>query len=163
MQIEVDLEKLVSRVIIDGILSPNNIQREVDSIIKSNEYKKIFSEQVKSRLNEILFSEEGKKQIDSSILNAIAASDLLESEIEKILEKDEYERILEKQIKDCLQEILFSEEGKEQILLKTKDFLENYEIEYDDDFSNELNKEISDVLLFMMKGSFKRIKMSIKE
>lgn len=163
MQIEIDIEKLVSRVITDGILNPNNIQREVDSILKSNEYKKIFTEQVKTRLNEILFSEGGKKQIDNGIIDGIAKSDQIENEVEKILEGDEYQKILGQQIKVCLQEIIFSEEGRKQILSKTKEYLENYEIEYDDDFNNELSKGISDILLMMIKDSFKKLKASNRQ
>jgi len=163
MQIEIDIEKLISRAIIDGILNQNNIQREVDSILKSNEYKKIFSKQVKTRLDEILFSESGKKQIDNGIIDGIANSDQIENEVEEILEGDEYQKILGQQIKACLQEIIFSEEGRKQILSKTKEYLENYEIECDEDFNSELSKGMSDILLMVMKESFKKLSASNRQ
>lgn len=163
MQIEIDLEKIVGKVIIDGILNSNNIQREIDSILRTAEYKKIFTENVKTRLNEILFSEDGKKLIDNGILNGISNSDQIESEIEKILEGDEYQDILQQQIKTCLKEVIFSEEGRKQILSKTKEFLENYDIEHDDDFNCELSKGISDIMLMIIKDSFKRFNMSNRQ
>ncbi len=163
MQIEIDIEKLVGRVIVDGLLNPNNIQREVDNILKSDEYRKIFTEHVKTRLNDFLLSEDGKKQIDNGIIDGIASSDQIGNEIEEILEEDEYKKILEKQIKTCFQEVIFSEEGRKQILSKTKEYLENYEIEQDDDFNSELSKGISDILLMTMKDSFKRLKTSNRQ
>lgn len=163
MQIEIDIEKLVSRSIIDGILNQNNLQREADNILKSDEYQKILTGHIKTRLNEILFSEEGKKQIDKSIIDRIAKSDKIQNEIEEILEGDEYQKILEQQAKVCLHEVIFSEEGKRQIFCKIKEYLEHYDIEYDDSFSNELSKGISDILLMMMKDSFERLKTSNRQ
>ena len=158
MQIEIDIEKLISRSIIDGILNRNNLQKEADNILKSDECQKILTGHIKTRLNEILFSEDGKKQIDKSIIDRIAKSDKIQNEIEEILEGDEYQKILEQQAKACLNEVIFSEEGKEQIFCKIKEYLEHYDVEYDDNFSNELNKGISDILLMMMKDSFERLK-----
>jgi tRNA nucleotidyltransferase/poly(A) polymerase len=160
MKIEVDIERLVSRSIIDGILNTNNIQEEVGNILRSDEYQKILSGHIKTRLDELLFTEDGKKLVDKSIIDGIVDSENIQNEIEKILEGDEYQKILQKEIKTCLQEVIFSEEGKKQISIMVKEFLKNYDIEYDDDFNEELNKGVSDVLLMMMKESFQRLKMS---
>lgn len=163
MQIEIDIEKLISRSIIDGILNQNNLQKEVDNILKSNEYHEIVTIHIKTRLGEILFSDDGKKQIDKGIIDGIAKSDKIQDEIEEILEGDEYQKILEQKVKDCLHEVIFSEEGKKQIFCKTKEYLENYDIEYDDKFNNELSKGISDILLLILKDSFKRLKASNRQ
>ena len=159
MQIEIDIEKLISRSIIDRILNPNNIQKDVDDILRNDECQKILTGHVKTHLNEILFSEDGKKQIDKSIIDGIANSDKIQNEIEEILEGDEYQKILAQHAKTCLHEVIFSEEGKRQIFSKIKEYLENYDIEYDDRFNNELSKGISDILLMMMKDSFERLKI----
>lgn len=163
MQIEIDIEKLVSRGIMDGILNQNNLQKEADNILKSGEYQKILAEHIKTRLNEILFSEDGKKQIDKGIIDAIVKSDKIQNEIEEILEDDEYQKILKQHAKSCINEIIFSEEGKKLIFDKIKEYLENYDIEYDDKFNDELSKGISDILLMMMKDSFKRLKSSNRQ
>jgi len=160
MQIEIDIEKLIGRVVVDGLLNQNNIQREVDRVLRTDEYKKVFTENVKIRLNEIILSEDGKKLIDKGIIDGIVHSEQIQNEIEEILERDEFQNILQQQIKTCLQEVIFSEEGINQILSKTKEYLENYDIENDDDFSSEINKGISDIMLMIIKDSFKRFKTS---
>ena len=158
MQVDIDIEKIVSRSIIDGILHSSNVQKEVDHIIQSEEYQKILSGHIKTRLNELIFSEGGKKQIDDSIVNGIAKSYKVQNEIEEILENSEFRKILEKQAKTCLNEFISSEEGRSQIFSKVKEFLEGYDVECDEHFNNELSKWISDVLLMMMNESFQRIK-----
>jgi len=163
MQIEIDLEKIVGRAIVDGILNPNNIQREVDRILRTDEYKKIFTENVKTRLNEILLSEDGKKLIDKGIIDGIVNSEQIQNEIEEILERDEFKIMLQQQIKTCFQDVIFSEEGRNQILSKTKEYLENYDIENDDNLSIEINKGISDIMLMIIGDSFKRFKASNRQ
>jgi hypothetical protein len=158
MQIEIDIERLVSRSIIDGILNSNNIQKEVDGILKSDEYQKILTGHIKTRLYEILLSEDGKKQVDKSIIDGIVGSDDLQNGIEDIMEDDECQNILKREIKTCLEEVILSEEGKKQIFTKVKEYLKDYDIEYDDGFSEELGKGISEVLQVLMKDSFKRLK-----
>jgi len=74
MQIEIDIEKLVTRSIIDGILNSDKLQEEVDSVLESDECQKILTEHVKARLNDVLSSEEGKEEIDRSIIDGIANS-----------------------------------------------------------------------------------------
>lgn len=164
MKIEIDIEKLVSRSIIDGILNPNNIQKEVNDILKGDDCQKILNVHIKTRLSEILLSEDGAKQIDKSIIdgitNSCANSDKIESDIEEILENDEYQKILTQRIKDCFREVIFSEEGKKQISCKVQEYLENYDIECNDSFSDELNKGIADILLMVIKDSFERLKTS---
>lgn len=159
MQIEVDVEGLISRSIADGILNSHNIQKEVDKILKSDEYQKILNRNIKTRLDEILLSEDGKKRMDESIIDEIAKSDNIQDEIEKILDSDEYHEMLQQHAKVCLQEVILSEEGKKQILDKVKEYLESYEIEYNDDFDTELSKGISDVLLIMIKDAFERLSL----
>ena len=163
MQIEIDIEKLISRAIIDGILNQNNIQREVDRVLRTDEYKKVFTENVKIRLNEIILSEDGKKLIDKGIIDGIVHSEQIQNEIEAILERDEFQNILQQQIKTCLQEVIFSEESINQILSKTKEYLENYDIENDDNLSIEINKGISDIMLMIIGDSFKRFKASNRQ
>lgn len=160
MQIDVDLEKLVSRSIIDGILNSDNVQGEVDKILESDEYQEILTKNIKSRLDEILSSEDGKKQIDDSIVCEIAKSDYVQDEIEKILGTDKYQKILQEHVKISLQEVMLSEEGKQQILDKVKEYLEGYEIEYDDDFDSELSQGIANILMTVMKSAFERFKIS---
>jgi tRNA nucleotidyltransferase/poly(A) polymerase len=163
MQIEIDIERLISRSVIDGILNPNNLQEEIDNILRGDECQKILTVHVKARLNEIISSEEGKKQIDNSIIDDIVNSEKVQNGIEEILEGDEYQKILAQHIKTCLHEAISSEEGKKQIFSKIKEYLENYDIECDDDFSNELSKGVSDLLLTMMKDSFERLKTSNRQ
>ena len=163
MQIEIDIEKLISRSIIDGILKNDIIQEDVNNILESGEYQKILDEHIKARFNELLFSEDGKKQIDKGIIDGIVNSDKIQNNTEEILEGDEYQEILRQHTKDCLHEVIFSEEGKRQIFSKVKEYLESYDIEYDDSFSNELTKGISDILLTMMRDSFKRLKTVNKQ
>lgn len=163
MQINIDIEGLVSRSIIDGILNQNNVQKEIDKILRSDDCQKILIGHVKTRLNEILSSEYGKEQIDKSIIEKVAESDDVQDKIEEILEGCEQQDMLEKSAKACLQEVISSEEGKKMILNKVKEFLENYDIECDDDFNGELNKWISEMLLMTMKEIFSKLKTSIKQ
>lgn len=163
MQIEIDIEKIISRSIIDGILKNDVIQEDVNNILESDEYQKILDDHIKVRFNELLFSEEGKKQIDKGIIDGIVNSDKIQNRIEEILDGDEYLKILEQRALDCLHETISSEEGKRQIFGKVKAYLEGYDIEYDDNFSNELNKGVSDMLITMMKDSFKRLKAVNKQ
>ena len=163
MQIEVDLEKLVSRSIIDGILNSDNVQGEVDKILESDEYQKILTENIKNRLDVILSSEDGKKQIDDSIICEITKSDFVQDKIDEILGTDKYQKILQERAKTSLQEVMSSEEGKEKILDKVKEYLGSYDIEYDDDFDNELSQGIADILMTVMKGAFERFKVSDME
>ena len=163
MQIEIDMEGLISRSIADGILNSNNIQREVDKILKSEEYQKILNSNIKNRLDEVLSSEDGKKRINESIIDEVSKSDSIQEEIEKILDSDDNQELLQQHVKTCLQEVILSEEGKKKILDKVKEYLDNYELEYDDDFNSELGKEISDVLLVLIKDAFERIKGPICE
>jgi tRNA nucleotidyltransferase/poly(A) polymerase len=163
MQIEIDVEKLISRSIIDGILNPNNLQEEINNILRSDECQKILTDHTKARLNEILFSEEGKKQVDKSIIDGIASSDKVQNDIEEILESDECQKILAQRVNSCLHEVIFSEECKKQIFYKIKEYLANYDIECDSNFSDELGKGISDILLMMMKDSFERLKISNRQ
>lgn len=159
MQIEIDIEKLVSRSIIDGILNnPSNLQGEIDNILESDECQNILTEHVKTRLNEILSSEEGKRQIDDSIISEISGSEEIQDEIEKFLESDECQDMLKQRTKVCLHEVTSSEEGKRQMICKIKEYLGNYEIECDDKFRSELSKGVSDILIFMIKDSSKRFK-----
>ena len=160
MQIEIDIEKIVSRSVIDGILKNDVIQEDVNNILESDEYQKILDDHIKARFNELLFSEDGKKQINQGIIDGIVNSDKIQNKIEEILEGNQY---LEKRIKDCLQETLSSEEGKKQISCKVKEYLEGYDIEYDDNFSKELNKGVSDILVTTMKDSLKRLKAANKQ
>lgn len=160
MQIEIDVEGLISRSIADGILDSKNVQREVDKILKSEEYQKILTRDIKARLDEIISSEDGKKQLNKSIVDEIAKSDSVQDKVDEILDTEEYQEILKGHVETCLQEVILSEEGKKQILTKVKEYLENYEIEYDDDFESELNKGMSEILLKMMKDSFERFKAS---
>lgn len=160
MQIEIDIEGLISGGIIDGVLNKDSLQKEAYNILKSDEFQKILTEYVKTRVREILSSESGRKQIDKSIIDTIVKSDKIQDEIEEILEGCKCGEILEQHAETCLKEFISSEEGKKQILDKIKEFLENYDIEFDNDFCCELNKCISDILLMMMKDSFKRFKTS---
>lgn len=158
MQVEIDIEKLVTRSIIDGILNSDKLQEEVESILESDECQKILTEQVKARLNEVLLSAEGKEDIDRGIIDGIINSEKIQSDIVEILEGDEYEKILKGRVRTCLNEAIFSDEGKEQILCKIQEYLENYDLENDDDLSNELSKGLSDIMIIMMKSSFEAIK-----
>ena len=160
MQIEVDLEKMVSKSIIDGILNSDNVQGEVDKILESDEYQEILTKNVKNRLDVILSSEDGKKQIDDSIVCEIAKSNYVEDEVEKILCSDKYQKILQEHVKAALQEVISSEEGKEQILEKVKEYLDDYKIDYDDDFDSEMSQGIADILMIVMKAAFERFKES---
>ncbi len=164
MKIEIDIERLVSRSIIDGILNPNNIQREVNDILKGEYCQKVLTDSVKTRLNEVLLSEDGIKQIDNSIMDGITNSCLnsykIQNDVEEILGGDEYQKILAQHVKDCFNKVIFSEEGKKQISCKIQEYLENYDIEYEENFNAELSKGISDLLLMMIKDSFERLKSS---
>jgi hypothetical protein len=163
MQIEIDIEKLISRSVIDGILNPNNLQEEIDNILRGDECQKILTEHIKARLNEVLSSEEGKKQVDESIIGDIVSSDRVQNGIEEILESDECQKILAQRVNSCLNEAISSEEGKKQILCKIEEYLANYDIECDSNFSDELRKGISDIFLMMMKDSFERLKTSNRQ
>lgn len=163
MKIEIDIEKLVSRSVIDGILNSGSLQEEIESILKSSECQKTLTENITSRINDIIFSESGRKQIDNNIIRGIVNSDKIQNEIEDILEGDEYQKILGKQVMVCLNEAILSEEGKKQIFSKVKDYLESYDVEYDNKLSEELSKWISDLLIEIMKDSFERMKMSNKQ
>lgn len=160
MQIEIDIEGLISRGIIDGVFNKDSLQKEAYNILKSDELQKILTEYVKTRVREIMSSESGRKQIDKSIIDTIVKSDKIQDEIEEILEGCECGEILEHHAETCLKEFISSEEGKKQIIDKVKEFLENYDIEFDDDFNRELSKWVSDILLIMMKDFFKRLKTS---
>lgn len=160
MQIEINVEKLVSRSIIDGILKSENVREEVDNVLESEEYKKKLEESIKNRIDGILSSEDGRRQIDSVIMETIKNSDDVTDFIEDILKGDEYKKILQQEIMACLQKVILSEEGKTQILDKIKEYIDEYEIEYNDNFDSEMKDLISDMLLTTMKDSFKRFKES---
>lgn len=158
MKIEIDIEKMVSKSIVDGVLKSDSIQEEVENVLKSEEYKKCIKENIKVRLDEILISEEGKKQLDDVIISEIAQSESIKNFAEKILESDKYRTVLQQEIKACLQKLMSSEEGKDQISCMVKEYLENYDIDWDDNFSSEINKGISDILITIIRNSFKKIK-----
>ena len=160
---QIEIEKLVTRSIIDGILNSDKLQEEVDSVLESDECQKILTEHVKARLNDVLSSEEGKEEIDRSIIDGIANSEKIQSEVDEILEEDEYEKILKNRIITCLNKAIFSEEGKEQILGKIEEYLENYEFEEDEDLNSELSKGLSDIMIMMMKNAFETIKSANRQ
>jgi len=163
MKIEIDLEKLVSRIIIDEILNnSSHLRKEVNRILENDDFRKILAEQVKNSINEIISSEDGKQQLDKNIKDEILTSDMIQNEIEEILESGEYQKILEQRTKDCIREVIFSEEGKNQVMDKIKEYLENYEIDYNDEFSDELNKGISDILIMTIRDSLERLKSNIR-
>jgi len=163
MQIEIDIEKLVTRSIIDGILNSDKLQEEVESILENEECQKILTEHVKARLNEVLFSEEGKEGMNRGLIEGIINSEKIQGEIDEILEEDEYQKILKEHIRACLNKAIFSEGGKEQIICKIQEYLENYDFECDDDLSNELGKGLSDIMVAMMKNSFEVIKKANRQ
>lgn len=163
MQVEIDVEKIIIRGIIDGMLNSSNIQRETENILRSEEYQKVLSEHIKTRLEKILFSEFSQEQIDKSIIEAIANSDSVQNQIEQILDGEECQTILQQQVKTCLVGNIYSEDGKKQMLKKIEEYLENYDIESDDKVTDELSKMVTDVLMMTMKDSLKRLKTANKQ
>ena len=144
MQIEIDIEKLISRSVIDGLTNSERLQ---DEILDNDELRETLIRHIKSRIEGILSSEEGVKTLDKMIIDKIIESDRIQDEIDNLLNEDEYQNILTDTIKNRFKSILSSEECREQILDKIKSFIEDFNIEDDSDLQDELNKELSEILL----------------
>ncbi len=159
MKIEIDIEKVIGKNVVDNLVGRDIIQKEVENILKSSEYKKIIIDHIKIRISDMFSSEEGRKLIDNSIVEIIAKSSSVRCDIEDVVGNRENTKLLKEQISGCINNFLSSEEGKNFILNRVKDFLEKYDIDCDDSLTDELNERITNFLVIAMRDLFKKFEM----